>query len=222
MAWQKANNLATSSMKLEYVAAAHCRVDEMLTQTLLLDSYSFKIIQQGQVEWLNDNDYFNPHGAQDEALSLKLKLKQVKFKFRSGGDFVNSFHLCLSLSVGAYGCILGEWSIHVSCLDICLSSWAFLCLLCNLIPLIILDSYSLHYIRLIVVWQILSEKLGKFFGGSIWREYLEKDQEGNNSPEIETLPLFPIHGGSHRDFFGVKASDLSLDHSVLRGWPSLT
>ncbi|GJS13915.1 hypothetical protein Tco_0408387 [Tanacetum coccineum] len=30
MAWQKANNLATSSMKLEYVAAAHCRVDAVL------------------------------------------------------------------------------------------------------------------------------------------------------------------------------------------------
>ncbi|GJR40878.1 CACTA transposable element [Tanacetum coccineum] len=42
----------------------------------------------------------------------------------------------------------------------------------------------------------------------------EEDQEGNNSPEIETLPLFPIHGGSQHDFFGVKASDLSSDHSV--------
>ncbi|GKD66382.1 hypothetical protein Tco_1308490, partial [Tanacetum coccineum] len=42
----------------------------------------------------------------------------------------------------------------------------------------------------------------------------EEDQEGNNSPEIKTLPLFPIHGGSHHDFFGVKASDLSSDHSV--------
>ncbi|GJZ85711.1 retrotransposon protein, putative, ty3-gypsy subclass, partial [Tanacetum coccineum] len=51
-------------------------------------------------------------------------------------------------------------SIHVSCLDICLSSWAFLCLFCNLIPLIILDSYSLHYIRMTVVWQVLSGKLG--------------------------------------------------------------
>ncbi|GKA66371.1 hypothetical protein Tco_0766179 [Tanacetum coccineum] len=26
----------------------------------------------------------------------------------------------------------------------------------------------------------------------------EEDQEGNNSPEIETLPLFPIHGGSQQ------------------------
>ncbi|GJZ25796.1 hypothetical protein Tco_0570049 [Tanacetum coccineum] len=34
------------------------------------------------------------------------------------------------------------------------------------------------------------------------------------SSEIETLPLFPIHGGSQHDFFGVKASDLSSDHSV--------
>nr|GFA90984.1 homeodomain-containing protein [Tanacetum cinerariifolium] len=42
----------------------------------------------------------------------------------------------------------------------------------------------------------------------------EEDQEGNNSPEIETLPLFSIHGGSQHDFFGVKASDLSSDHSV--------
>ncbi|GJS65205.1 CACTA transposable element [Tanacetum coccineum] len=41
-----------------------------------------------------------------------------------------------------------------------------------------------------------------------------KYQEGNNSSEIETLPLFPIHGGSQHDFFGVKASDLSSDHSV--------
>ncbi|GJT46705.1 hypothetical protein Tco_0955420 [Tanacetum coccineum] len=38
--------------------------------------------------------------------------------------------------------------------------------------------------------------------------------KGNNSSEIETLPLFPIHGGSQLDFFGVKASDLSSDHSV--------
>ncbi|GJY26331.1 hypothetical protein Tco_0401057 [Tanacetum coccineum] len=50
----------------------------------------------------------------------------------------------------------------------------------------------------------------------------EEDQEGNNSPEIETLPLFPIHGGSHHDFFGVKASNLSSDHSVPRGWSGLT
>nr|GEV08662.1 ribonuclease H-like domain-containing protein [Tanacetum cinerariifolium] len=42
----------------------------------------------------------------------------------------------------------------------------------------------------------------------------EEDQEGNNSPEIETLPLLHIHGGSHHDFFSVKASDLSSDHSV--------
>ncbi|GJQ98660.1 hypothetical protein Tco_0009799 [Tanacetum coccineum] len=42
----------------------------------------------------------------------------------------------------------------------------------------------------------------------------KEDQEGNNSSEIETLPLFPIHGGSQHDFFGVKASDLSSDHSV--------
>ncbi|GJR40877.1 hypothetical protein Tco_1216561 [Tanacetum coccineum] len=42
----------------------------------------------------------------------------------------------------------------------------------------------------------------------------EEDQEGNNSPEIETLLLFPIHAGSQHDFFGVKASDLSSDHSV--------
>ncbi|GJT25370.1 hypothetical protein Tco_0895307 [Tanacetum coccineum] len=42
----------------------------------------------------------------------------------------------------------------------------------------------------------------------------EEDQEENNSSEIETLPLFPIHGGSQHDFFGVKASDLSSDHSV--------
>ncbi|GJU53749.1 putative ribonuclease H-like domain-containing protein [Tanacetum coccineum] len=50
-------------------------------------------------------------------------------------------------------------SIHVSCLDICLSSWAFLCLFCNLIPLIILDFYSLHYIRMTVVWQKIGRKI---------------------------------------------------------------
>nr|GEV43422.1 integrase, catalytic region, zinc finger, CCHC-type, peptidase aspartic, catalytic [Tanacetum cinerariifolium] len=42
----------------------------------------------------------------------------------------------------------------------------------------------------------------------------EEDQEGNNSSEIETFPLFPIHGGSQRDFFCVKASNLSSGHSV--------
>nr|GEW38240.1 homeodomain-containing protein [Tanacetum cinerariifolium] len=42
----------------------------------------------------------------------------------------------------------------------------------------------------------------------------EEDQEGNNSLEIETLPLFHIHGGSQHDFFGVKALDLSSNHSV--------
>nr|GEW87515.1 hypothetical protein [Tanacetum cinerariifolium] len=77
--------------------------------------------------------------------------------------------------------------------------------------------------------------LARVFGGSIWASDLssdhsvgehliyndnisthreEKDQEGNKSLEIETLPLFPIHGGSQYDFFGVKASDLLSDHSV--------
>ncbi|GKF34539.1 hypothetical protein Tco_0107739, partial [Tanacetum coccineum] len=42
----------------------------------------------------------------------------------------------------------------------------------------------------------------------------EEDQEGNNSPEIKTLPLFLIHDGSHHDFFSIKASDLSSDHGV--------
>nr|GEW47182.1 hypothetical protein [Tanacetum cinerariifolium] len=42
----------------------------------------------------------------------------------------------------------------------------------------------------------------------------EDDQKRNNSPRIETLYLFPIHGGSHHDFFGVKALDLSSNHSV--------
>ncbi|GJY28099.1 hypothetical protein Tco_0403866 [Tanacetum coccineum] len=66
---------------------------------------------------------------------------------------------------------------------------------------------------------------GKISGYMVKKQFLERrfgreriiakrDQEGNNSPEIETLPLFPIHGGSQHDFFGVKASDLSLDHSV--------
>nr|GEX89630.1 putative plant SNARE 13 [Tanacetum cinerariifolium] len=40
----------------------------------------------------------------------------------------------------------------------------------------------------------------------------EEDQEGNNSSKIETLLLFPIHGGFHHDFFGTKALDLSSDH----------
>nr|GEW46252.1 ribonuclease H-like domain-containing protein [Tanacetum cinerariifolium] len=42
----------------------------------------------------------------------------------------------------------------------------------------------------------------------------EEDQEGNSSPKIETLPLFPIHDGSQHDLFGLKALDLSLDHSM--------
>nr|GEV28585.1 homeodomain-containing protein [Tanacetum cinerariifolium] len=42
----------------------------------------------------------------------------------------------------------------------------------------------------------------------------EEYQEGNNSPKIETLLLFPIHGGFHHDFFSVKALDLSSHHSV--------
>nr|GEY07274.1 homeodomain-containing protein [Tanacetum cinerariifolium] len=41
----------------------------------------------------------------------------------------------------------------------------------------------------------------------------EEEQEGNNSSKTETLLLFLIHGGSQRDFFGVKASDLLSDHS---------
>ncbi|GJY62749.1 putative ribonuclease H-like domain-containing protein [Tanacetum coccineum] len=55
------------------------KVETGSQSTMDLTLSSFKIIQQGQV-----NDYFNPHGAQDEALSLKLELKQVKFKFRGG------------------------------------------------------------------------------------------------------------------------------------------
>ncbi|GJX13915.1 hypothetical protein Tco_0205673, partial [Tanacetum coccineum] len=47
-----------------------------------------------------------------------------------------------------------------------------------------------------------------------WSDAGKEDQEGNNSPKIETLHLFPIHGGSQHDFFGVKASNLSSDHSV--------
>ena len=64
----------------------------------------------------------------------------------------------------------------------------------------------------------------------IENHHKDEDQEGNNSPEIETLPLFPIHGGSHQDFFGRK-TDLSSEHSVLvtipdelvsPRWPSFT
>ncbi|GJZ53941.1 hypothetical protein Tco_0608826 [Tanacetum coccineum] len=78
------------------------------------------------------------------------------------------------------------------------------------------------------------EYMAGVYGGSIWREFLagvsrpqichqiiawenhceEEDQEGNNSSEIETLPLFPIHSGFQHDFFGAKALDLSSDHSV--------
>nr|GEX10249.1 hypothetical protein [Tanacetum cinerariifolium] len=46
----------------------------------------------------------------------------------------------------------------------------------------------------------------------------EEDHEENNSSKIKILPLFPIHGGSHHDFFGAKASDLSSDHSVGGNW----
>lgn len=42
----------------------------------------------------------------------------------------------------------------------------------------------------------------------------EDDQEGDTSTKIETLPLFPIHGGTHHDFFGMKSEDLSLDHGT--------
>nr|GEV11811.1 hypothetical protein [Tanacetum cinerariifolium] len=37
----------------------------------------------------------------------------------------------------------------------------------------------------------------------------EEDQEGNNSPEIETLLLFPIHDGSHHDSLWVMVIDKS-------------
>nr|GFC91951.1 protein WUSCHEL-like [Tanacetum cinerariifolium] len=46
----------------------------------------------------------------------------------------------------------------------------------------------------------------------------EEDHEENNSPKIKILHLFPIHGGSHHDFFGAKASDLSSDHSIGGNW----
>ncbi|GKD20475.1 hypothetical protein Tco_1222178 [Tanacetum coccineum] len=52
----------------------------------------------------------------------------------------------------------------------------------------------------------------------MYNDNIESSQKGRSrrkySPEIETLPLFPIHGGSQHDFFGVKASDLSSDHSM--------
>ncbi|KAJ9540941.1 hypothetical protein OSB04_027447 [Centaurea solstitialis] len=42
----------------------------------------------------------------------------------------------------------------------------------------------------------------------------QDDQEQEEDGEIETLPLFPIHGGStHHDFFGMKSSDLSSEHN---------
>ncbi|GKA53220.1 hypothetical protein Tco_0746535 [Tanacetum coccineum] len=52
----------------------------------------------------------------------------------------------------------------------------------------------------------------------MYNDNIESSRRGRSrrkySSEIETLPLFPIHGGSQHDFFGVKASDLSSDHSV--------
>nr|GEU49322.1 protein WUSCHEL-like [Tanacetum cinerariifolium] len=89
-------------------------------------------------------------------------------------------------------------------------------------------------VRIISAFMVKTNFLEGIFGESIWREYMtgvsrpqichqiiawenhreEEDQEGNNSPEIKTLPLFPIHGGSQHDFFVLEASDLSSDHSV--------
>ncbi|KAI3519163.1 hypothetical protein L1887_08190 [Cichorium endivia] len=46
------------------------------------------------------------------------------------------------------------------------------------------------------------------------RHHEEEQEEGDTSTEIETLPLFPIHGGTHHDFFSMKAPDLSSEHSA--------
>nr|QQL93689.1 WUSCHEL1-like protein [Lactuca sativa var. longifolia] len=42
----------------------------------------------------------------------------------------------------------------------------------------------------------------------------EHQEEGDSSTQIETLPLFPIHGGTHHDFFSMKAADLSSEHTT--------
>ncbi|XP_024962242.1 protein WUSCHEL-like [Cynara cardunculus var. scolymus] len=45
----------------------------------------------------------------------------------------------------------------------------------------------------------------------------EEQEEGETSTQIETLPLFPIHGGTHHDFFSMKSADLSSDGGYYTG-----
>ncbi|KAK1410473.1 hypothetical protein QVD17_37010 [Tagetes erecta] len=44
-----------------------------------------------------------------------------------------------------------------------------------------------------------------------------QEQEGETSSEIETLPLFPIHDGTHHDFFSMKTANLPLEHTTAAG-----
>ncbi|GJY39935.1 ribonuclease H-like domain-containing protein [Tanacetum coccineum] len=139
----------------------------------MLKSELEKLKQEKESNQLKIENFDNASKSLDKLIGSQISSTSIH---PSGDDFMNSFHLCLSLSVAHS---LSVWmhprSIHVSCLDICLSSWAFLCLFCNLIPLIILDSYSLHYIRMTVVWQMVntrqstSEFLGPAFDKAVQR-----------------------------------------------------
>ncbi|KAI3747715.1 hypothetical protein L6452_10312 [Arctium lappa] len=46
----------------------------------------------------------------------------------------------------------------------------------------------------------------------------EQEEEGESSTQIETLPLFPIHGSTHHDFFSMKAADLSSENNNGSGY----
>ncbi|KAI3794275.1 hypothetical protein L1987_36904 [Smallanthus sonchifolius] len=42
----------------------------------------------------------------------------------------------------------------------------------------------------------------------------QDEEQGGTSTQIETLPLFPIHDGTHHDFFGMKTANSPLEHST--------
>ncbi|XP_071705517.1 protein WUSCHEL-like [Rutidosis leptorrhynchoides] len=45
----------------------------------------------------------------------------------------------------------------------------------------------------------------------------EEDDDEGDQTSIETLPLFPVHGGTHHDFFGMKTTSLSSEHNNNNG-----